>query len=94
MRRLLFVILATAPLAGCQFLSAGEDVNIPDPFEATQSGGKVVAEAIKGDEPEKAAFKDPTVTAVQAVAADLIPSTDPNARAQKISRARTDPSET
>ncbi|MEL6352326.1 MAG: hypothetical protein AAFR58_11200 [Cyanobacteria bacterium J06627_28] len=96
MRRLLLVALATTPLTGCQYLSAGEDIEIIDPFEAVQEvgediatqAGEEISEALADDD---AAFGDPTVEAVPVVTADLIPSTDPGARTQLVNQSRTDP---
>lgn len=97
MRRLLLVLIATAPLAGCQYLSAGEDIEIIDPIATTIEAqeraaelGENIADAVDG-EPDEAAFEEPTVAAPLVVTADLIQSTDPTARAQAVARSRNDP---
>ncbi|MBE9061997.1 hypothetical protein [cf. Phormidesmis sp. LEGE 11477] len=93
-RHLLLVLAVTAPLTGCQYLSAGEDIEIIDPIAATQErvaeAGQGVASALDGTA-DNEAFEDPTIDAPPIVTADLIQSTDPSARAQKVSRSRTDP---
>ncbi|MEL6471968.1 MAG: hypothetical protein AAFQ74_19745 [Cyanobacteria bacterium J06623_4] len=97
MRRLLLILLVTTPLAGCQYLSAGEDIEVIDPFEAANVGENAVAEAgdaIADAISEEEAFEEPTVEAGPVVTADLIPSTDPEARTRQIERARTDPFDT
>ncbi|MEL6161327.1 MAG: hypothetical protein AAGJ95_00660 [Cyanobacteria bacterium J06554_11] len=97
MRRLLLILLVTSPLTGCQYLSAGEDIEVIDPFEAADIGENAVAEAgdaISEAIGEEAAFEEPTVEAEPVITADLIPSTDPEARTRQIERARTDPFDT
>ncbi|MGD1897974.1 MAG: hypothetical protein ACFB16_13590 [Phormidesmis sp.] len=95
MRRLLLILLATAPLTGCQFLSAGEDVAIPDPFEGA---GDTIAETseviIESIDTEPAEESTPVAKAPEvptAVTADLIRSTDPEARTRQVSQSRIDP---
>jgi len=96
MRRLLLILLATAPLTSCQYLSAGEDIAIIDPFEGAgetiaEAGGNIVdaVEAIDGDaEAEPFAGE---VEEVPVVTADLIPSTDPEARTSAVEQSRIDP---
>ena len=95
-RRLLLVLVATAPLSGCRYLSAGEDIEIIDPIATTieareraAEAGQDVASALDG-KAEDEAFEEPTVEA-SAITADLIQSTDPSARAQTVARSRTDP---
>lgn len=94
MRRLLLILLATAPLTGCSFLSQGEDIELITPTEITNAGEAVIAEALNaGADEEAVAFDDPVVdgATTPVVTADLIRSTDPVARAQQVSRSRTDP---
>ena len=95
-RQLLIVLVATAPLAGCQYLSAGEDIEIIDPIAATAESreraaevGQDIVSVVDGEASE--AFEEPTVAAPSIVTADLIQSTDPSARAQAVARARNDP---
>lgn len=94
MRRLLLILLATAPLTGCSFLSQGEDIELITPTEITDAGEAVVAEALNaGADEEAVAFDEPVVEGAPTpvITADLIRSTDPVARAQQVSRSRTDP---
>lgn len=95
-RRLLLVLVATAPLTSCQYLSAGEDIEIIDPIATTIETrsraadiGQDIVDAVDGDDDE--AFEEPTVAAPSIVTADLIQSTDPTARAQAVARSRNDP---
>lgn len=96
-RQLLLVFVATAPLASCQYLSAGEDIEIIDPIATTVEArdraaemGQDIADAVDGgaeDEP----FDEPTVAAPAVVTADLIQSTDSKVRVQTVARSRNDP---
>ena len=95
-RQLLLVLVATVPLAGCQYLSAGEDIEIIDPIAVTTESreraaevGQDIVNAIDGEADET--FEEPTVAAPSMVTADLIQSTDPSARAQAVARSRNDP---
>ncbi|MEL7052079.1 MAG: hypothetical protein AAFV85_02345 [Cyanobacteria bacterium J06634_6] len=92
MRRLLLILLATAPLTGCQWLSAGEDVAIIDPFEGAgetiAEAGEDISEAIDGQQEKP--FEEPVVAA-PTVTADLILSTDPDARTRQVTQSRIDP---
>ena len=94
MRRLLLILLVTAPLTGCQFLSAGEDVEIPDPFEGAGEtiveAGEDIAEVIEGDTEASETFAGETEE-VPVVTADLINSTDPEARTRLVQQSRIDP---
>ena len=95
MRRLLPILLATAPLAGCQYLSAGEDIAIIDPFEGADetiaAAGDSVTQALNGEETEKSILIEVAPEVPPAVTADLIKSTDPEARTRQVSRSRIDP---
>lgn len=105
MRRLLLISLATIPLAGCQFFNRGSETPVIDLVDAVESGeafesGEALAPptipTLDGDEAatEAESFTDPTIVAAQptgAVSADLIRSTDPDARARQVQRSRTDP---
>ncbi len=95
-RQLLLVLVVTVPLAGCQYLSAGEDIEIIDPIAVTTESreraaevGQDIATAIDSEADE--AFEEPTIAAPSTVTADLIQSTDPSARAQAVARSRNDP---
>jgi hypothetical protein len=100
MRRLLLILLATIPLAGCQFFNR-DGKTVVDIVESVESGEAldVNVPQIGGKDPAKAgseAFKNPTVPAVKAqatgaVSTDLIRSTDPAARSRTIARSRVDP---
>jgi len=92
MRRLLLISLATIPLAGCQFFNKGADVAIIDPLDPA-SLSEAGSSLPDGDEATDAeAFADPTVKSAGAsVSADLIQSTDANARTLKVQRSRSDP---
>lgn len=90
----LLILVATVPLTGCQYLSAGEDIEIIDPIATTIETRKQAVEAdqeaaIALDDED--AFEDPLLDALPTVTADLIQSTDPSARAQAVSRSRVDP---
>lgn len=94
MRRLLLISLAIIPLTGCQFFNKGADVAVVDPLDPASVGEAVAslpngaATTDAGDE----AFSDPTVASAKtSVSADLIQSTDANARALKVQRSRNDP---
>lgn len=89
MRRLLLITLATMPIGGCQYLSAGEDVAIIDPIEAVGD----IAASNGSVELDAETFESPTVEAkpVAVITPDLIRSTDPDARAKQIDRSRPDP---
>lgn len=94
-RRLLLVLVATAPLTSCQYLSAGEDIEIIDPIATTIEAqeratetAQDITDAINGGADET--FEEPVV-ATPTVTADLIQSTDPSARAQAVARSRSDP---
>ena len=93
MRRLLLILLATAPLTGCQYLSAGEDIEIIDPFEgageAITAAGEDVAQALEGEAEAEAFAAEAEVVPV--VTADLIPSTDPEASTRLVQQSRIDP---
>ncbi len=94
MRRLLLILLVTAPLTGCQFLSAGEDVAIPDPFEGagerlSDAGGAII-ETIDSDLEAEEPFVG-EVEEVPVITADLISSTDPEARTRLVQQSRIDP---
>ncbi len=95
MRRLLLILLTIAPLTGCQFLSAGEDVAIIDPFEGAgetiTEASEDVAQVFSGDGDTDEAFVDAIAEAPPAVTAELISSTDPEARTRLISQSRADP---
>ena len=98
MRRLLLISLATIPLTGCQifnqFMDGDADVAVIDPLDPT-SIGEAIADLPNGDETAAAdteAFSDPTVKSAGAsVSADLIKSTDANARTLAVQRSRNDP---
>ncbi|MGC1525850.1 MAG: hypothetical protein WA783_07345 [Phormidesmis sp.] len=94
MRRLLLILLIMTPLTGCQFLSAGEDVAIIDPFEGAEEtiaeAGEDIAQALDGDAADET-FADVAVEASPAVTAELISSTDPEARTRLVSQSRVDP---
>ncbi len=97
MRQLLLVLVATAPLSSCQYLSAGEDIEIIDPIaktieaqERVAEAGQDIASTLDGGA-ENEVFEDPTVEAPSIITADLIQSTDPSARAQAVARSRSDP---
>ncbi len=94
MRRLLLFLLIMTPLTGCQFLSAGEDVAIIDPFEGAEKtiteAGEDVAQVLDGDAAGEA-FADVSVETAPTVTAELISSTDPEARTRLVSRSRVDP---
>ncbi|MEL7333824.1 MAG: hypothetical protein AAFN12_16375 [Cyanobacteria bacterium J06560_2] len=94
MRRLLLILLATAPLTGCQFLSAGEDVAIIDPFEGAgeiaAEAGEDITQALSGDDIEEAIVAE-AVVLPPTVTADLISSTDPEARTRQVLQSRIDP---
>lgn len=95
MRRLLLIALATIPLTGCQFFNRDGKtvVDIVGPGEALegvgvpQLGDKEVAAQ------DKAKFEDPTIASKSGAgaSADLIRSTNPDARARAVSRSRVDP---
>ena len=98
MRRLLLISLATIPLTGCQlfnqFMDGDADVAVIDPLDPA-SVGEAISGLPNGDEAADAdaeAFSDPTVKSAGAsVSADLIKSTDANARALTVQRSRNDP---
>ena len=90
MRRLLLISLATLPLTGCQFFNKGPDVALIDSLDSASSG-EAVSSLPNGSE-DAEAFADPTVkSAGAAVSADLIKSTDANARTLAVQRSRNDP---
>ena len=96
MRRLLLISLATIPLTGCQvfnrFMDGDADVAVIDSLDPAMVGD-VIANLPNGDEAtDKDAFEDPTVkSAGTSVSADLIKSTDANARTLTVQRSRNDP---
>lgn len=100
MRRLLLISLATIPLAGCQFFN--RDATVVDVIESVESGEALEAipnkiENIATSEGEAEgdakAFEEPTVEGEKAavVTADLIKSTDPEARLKAAALSRVDP---
>ncbi|MEL6554222.1 MAG: hypothetical protein AAFQ63_12275 [Cyanobacteria bacterium J06621_11] len=95
MRRLLLILLATAPLTGCQYLSAGEDIEIIDPFEgadeAISAAGDTVAQTLNGEAAEESVLTEAEAEVPPVVTADLIKSTDPEARTRQVSQSRIDP---
>lgn len=98
MRRLLLISLATIPLTGCQFFNR-DGKTVVDIVESVESGQALEGSGVPqlGDEEvaakDKAKFEDPTIASKSAagVSADLIRSTDPEARARAVSRSRVDP---
>lgn len=99
MRRLLLISLATIPLAGCQFLNR-DGTTVVDVIESVESGEALEAIPNKIDnlrqgeaDSETAAFEEPTVKGENAglVTADLIKSTDPEARLKAVTLSRADP---
>lgn len=99
MRRLLLISLATIPLAGCQFFNR-EGTTVVDVIESVESGEALeaipnkVENMAKGDAEEAdKAFDEPTVKGEEkgVVTADLIKSTDPEARLKAIALSRPDP---
>ncbi|MEM9153353.1 MAG: hypothetical protein AAGB19_23265 [Cyanobacteria bacterium P01_F01_bin.3] len=93
MRRLLLILLATAPLTGCQYLSAGEDIEIIDPFEGAgetiTEAGEEIAEVLDGEADAEPFAEVPADVPI--VTADLIRSTDPEARTRLVQQSRIDP---
>ncbi|MFK8185552.1 MAG: hypothetical protein AB8B99_19420 [Phormidesmis sp.] len=103
MRRLLLISLATIPLAGCQFFNRDGDT-VVDVIESVESGEALEAIPNKIDniaqesgeaEGDAKAFDDPTVEGEKeqagVVTADLIKSTDPEARLKAATLSRVDP---
>ena len=94
MRRLLLISLATIPLTGCQFFNKGSDPAVIDPLDPA-TVGEAISSLPNGEaaaDTDGEAFADPTVESPEAsVSADLIQSTDANARALKVQRSRNDP---
>ncbi|MEM6449647.1 MAG: hypothetical protein AAF703_04955 [Cyanobacteria bacterium P01_D01_bin.105] len=101
MRRLLLISLATLPLAGCQFFNRDGNT-VVDVIESVESGEALEAipnkieNMVEGDgesEDDAKAFDDPTVEGenVGVVTADLIKSTDPEARLKAATLSRVDP---
>lgn len=98
MRRLLLISLATFPLAGCQFFNRDGDT-VVDVIESIESGEALEAipnkieNMSKADEEGAKAFDEPTVEGENAgvVTADLIKSTDPEARLKAATLSRADP---
>lgn len=95
MRRLLLISLATIPLTGCQFFNRGSDTAVIDPLDPASVGEAITGAANGGaavDDTDGEAFADPTVESTEStVSADLIQSTDANARALTVQRSRNDP---
>jgi len=101
MRRLLLISLATVPLAGCQFFNR-EGTSVVDVIESVETGealeaipnkvGALAEDVAEGEEANEA-FEDPTVKGENAgvVKADLIASTDPEARLKAAALSRPDP---
>ena len=96
MRRLLLISLATVPLTGCQFfnqfMDGNADVAVIDPLDSAVVDD-VISSLPNGDgAADTSAFEDPTVeSAGTSVSADLIKSTDANARTLAVQRSRNDP---
>jgi len=98
MRRLLLISLVTIPLTGCQFFNRDGNtvVDIVESVESGEALDGISVPQLDGNgqaEPEKEAFDSPTVEKKPGavVSADLINSTDPDARAKSVARNRTDP---
>ena len=91
--QLLLVFVVTAPLAGCQYRSAGQDVEVVEPIATTIEAQTELDNKAQGAArfDGELAFKDPMLEAPPIMTADLIQSTDPSARAQAVSRSRVDP---
>ena len=98
MRRLLLIALATIPLTGCQFFNRNGKT-VVDIVESVESGEALEGVGVPklGDKEvagqDKANFEDPTIASKSGagLSADLIRSTDPDARARAVSRSRVDP---
>ena len=92
MRRLLLISLATIPLTGCQFFNRGSDPAVVDPLDPA-SVGEAISSLPNGDaaaDADSEAFSD-LESPEASVSADLIQSTDANARALQVQRSRNDP---
>lgn len=102
---LIAIALIAAGLSGCNFFS-GDNADLPDGLtepvtpESIQEQGQQPDQAAQpGDAPaapgDGETFDEPVVegedTATGSVPLDLIPSTDPDARAAEVARQRTDP---
>ena len=91
MRRLLLISLATVPLTGCQFFNQAAEQAIVDSIDST-TVGEVLSNLPDAEATDAEAFAEPTVkSASTSVSADLIKSTDADARTLAIQRSRNDP---
>ena len=91
MRRLLLISLATVPLTGCQFFNKAAEKAVVDSVNST-TVGEVLSSSSDTEATDAEAFADPTVKSAGAsVSADLIKSTDANARTLAVQRSRNDP---
>ena len=91
MRRLLLISLATVPLTGCQFFNKAAEKAMVDSIDST-TVGEVLSSSPDTGATDAEVFADPTVKSTgTSVSADLIKSTDANARTLAVQRSRNDP---